>query len=125
MTASVADSVTIPPIDLPWPDKSLHPNARIHWAPKAKATKRARETGRMCAYASGIRKFDATELKVTITFFPPDNRRRDLDGMLSNMKAMLDGIADATGVDDCDWSIFMKRGEVRKHGAVRVEMEPI
>lgn len=117
--------MTIPPIDMPWPDRTLHPNERPHWAVKAKATKRARETGRMCAYASGARKVEASELKVTVTFFPPDNRRRDIDGLLSNLKAYLDGISDATGVDDGGWDIFIKRGDVRKRGAVRVEMEPI
>ena len=114
-----------PHIDLPWPDRALHPNARMHWAPKAQATKKARETGRMCSYASGARKVEANQLKVTVTFFPPDKRRRDIDGLLSNLKAYLDGISDAIGVDDGGWDIFLKRGDVRKRGAVRVEMEPI
>ena len=79
----------------------------------------------MCSYASGARKVEANQLKVTVTFFPPDKRRRDIDGLLSNLKAYLDGISDAIGVDDGGWDIFLKRGDVRKRGAVRVEMEAI
>ena len=29
-------------ITLPWPDRALHPNSRVHWAQKAKATKAGR-----------------------------------------------------------------------------------
>jgi crossover junction endodeoxyribonuclease RusA len=35
-----------------------------------------------------------------ITFYPPDRRRRDDDGIIGSFKAGRDGIADALGVDD-------------------------
>jgi crossover junction endodeoxyribonuclease RusA len=62
-------------------------------------------------------------INVSITFHEPDKRRRDMDGMLSQSKNMLDGIADAIGVDDHLWSLSLRRGEVRKGGAVVVEIE--
>ncbi|MEZ2742657.1 hypothetical protein ACBP93_08500 [Paenalcaligenes hominis] len=40
---------------------------------------------------------------LTIVFFMPDRRRRDVDGMHGAIKHHLDGIAQALGVDD---SIF-------------------
>lgn len=61
-------------------------------------------------------------INVTITFCEPDKRRRDMDGMLSQTKNMLDGIADAIGVDDHLWNLALRRGKVRKGGAVVVEI---
>ena len=109
-------------IDLPFPPRDLHPNARVHWARKAKATKAAREVAQWmsCAYGplDGVERLD-----VTITFFPPDNRRRDIDGMLSASKALIDGIAESLEVDDSRWSIALRRGEPVAGGTVRFEIE--
>jgi len=113
-------------INLPSPPRSLHPNARTHWARKAKDAKQARVTAAWCAREAGIRKGDCDipqALKVTITFSPPDNRRRDLDGMLSSSKNFLDGIADVVGVDDSRWAIVLQKSAPVKGGSVRVELE--
>ena len=111
-------------IDLPWPSRDLHPNARVHWARKAKAAKRARADAAWIARAAGLRHLnEAVELvTVTTTFAPPDNRRRDLDGMLSAIKPYLDGIADVIGIDDSTWSIAIRRDAPRRGGSVRVEI---
>jgi crossover junction endodeoxyribonuclease RusA len=61
--------------------------------------------------------------KVTAVFFPPDKRHRDIDGLLSSMKAAFDGIADAIGVDDSRWQIGYRRGEPVKNGLVLIEIE--
>jgi crossover junction endodeoxyribonuclease RusA len=108
-------------VDLPWPPRDLHPNARVHWARKAKATKAAREVAQWMSCGYGP--IDADRLDVTITFFPPDNRRRDIDGMLSASKALIDGIAESLEVDDSRWSIALKRGEPVTGGTVRFEIE--
>jgi len=112
---------------LPWPDRILHPNSRTHWARKAKAAKSARQTANWLAREAGIRPNDPDipqAMKVTCIFFPKSNHAADLDGMLSSLKSALDGIADATGVDDSKWEITIRKGEVVKpHGAVRVELE--
>ncbi len=111
-------------IDLPWPPRALHPNAaRGHWAKRAGPTKASRNDAAWAARSAGVRKIYANSLKVTITFAPPDNRRRDTDGMLSASKAYLDGIADAIGVDDSKWELAIKREAPAKPGRVRIEIE--
>lgn len=112
--------------ELHWPSRALHPNARIHWAAKAKAVKKARTEAAWVARSYGLRPGDPDiphVPKVTAVFFPPDNRRRDDDGLLSSMKAAFDGIADAIGVDDSRWQIGLRRGEPVKNGLVLIEIE--
>lgn len=120
--------MNMPPrvVTLPWPSKLLHPNARPHWAAKAKAVKAAREAaywltwnhiGRILNYPTGAR--------VSVTFNPPDRRRRDIDGMIASHKAAQDGIADAIGVDDSKFELSYRVGEPIKGGSVRVEIRPI
>lgn len=112
-------------VTLPWPSRLLHPNARVHWAAKARAAKAARMGAAWQAKAVGLRKIDADGLNVTAIFSPPDNRHRDADGMLSSIKPDLDGIADVLGVDDSRWNISIRREPPKKHGAVRIEIEVI
>jgi crossover junction endodeoxyribonuclease RusA len=64
-------------------------------------------------------------LLVKITFRPPDKRRRDLDNALSSIKAGLDGVADAIGVDDRHWALMLQWGEPVKGGAVELEIEEV
>jgi len=113
-------------IDLPWPDKALHPNARVHWARRAKAAKSLRTAAAACTLEAGIRRGDwdiPCAIRATVIFHPPDKRRRDIDGMLSSIKSGIDGIADILGIDDSRWTIAMCKGEPRKGGLVRVELE--
>lgn len=114
-------------IDLPWPPRALHPNARKHWAVKAKAAKAARLTAGWCAKEAGIRRGDPdvpARLKVTAIFFPPNNHKHDVDGCMAICKAFFDGIADAIGIDDSKWTFGPPRKEAPvKGGAVRIELE--
>lgn len=110
-------------IDLPWPSRVLHPNGRKHWAVKAKATKQARADAGWAAKAAGVKRIDATGLVVTAVFSPPDRRPRDRDGMLSSIKAYLDGIADVIGIDDSLWEIAIRKAPPRQGGNVRIEIE--
>lgn len=111
-------------LDLPWPSPKLSPNARHHWAIAAKAKKAYRTRCRAIATAAGVRAVLAgkTSLEVDLTFFPPDKRGRDWDNMLASMKAGLDGLADATGVDDRHWRLSFEVGEPVKGGQVLVRM---
>lgn len=117
-------------ITLPWPDKRLSPNARVHWADKGRAAATARNTAHwLVVNAKALRvNADAFRLKTeavraSITFHPPDKRPRDLDNMLASCKAYLDGISEAISIDDSKWEIAMRKAEVRKGGAVVVELE--
>lgn len=54
-------------------------------------------------------------------FLPPDRRRRDMDNLLASCKGLLDGIADALGVDDSRFAITLAlTSEPVKFGGVRV-----
>ncbi len=115
-------------VELPWPARDLHPNARVHWARKAKATKQARSDASWLALSSGARTHDfssAANLSVTLVFVPPDNRARDTDGMISSVKAYCDGISDVVGVDDSKWILGIRREKPRKPGFVRVEISSV
>ena len=111
-------------VELPFPPRALHPNSRVHWAARAKATKQAREDAAWWARAAGVKPMrKAKPLVVFLTFFPPDKRRRDWDGAVSSCKAYFDGIADALGVDDSNFRPGVIRwGEPRDGGVVRIEI---
>lgn len=109
---------------LPWPDKRLSPNSRVHWSTLARAKKVAKQEAYYTALEAGIGKIDADSLLVRYSFYPPDRRARDADNMLASMKAAADGIALAVGIDDSAWTISIApRGPVEKNGMVKVELE--
>ena len=109
---------------LPWPDKRLSPNARIHWAKLAGAKSAAKRLAYYAVLEAGIGKIDADKISVRYVFYPPDNRARDTDNMLASCKAFGDGIALAIGIDDSKWELSIApRGPVEKHGMVKVELE--
>lgn len=124
-TLSRAEGRAVIVVDLPWPAKPLHPNARPHHMKKARATKDARADAYSVTKPK-LRGINAKRLRVAITFHPPSNRG-DTDNMLSACKAYLDGIADAAGVNDRNFDIDKPvRGEPNPpHGRVVVEIEPI
>ena len=108
-------------IRLPWPPKELSPNARVHWAKKSGKAKRYRQDALMLARPAVSRcpaALCADTYRLSLTFHPPDRRRRDLDNMLASIKAGIDGIADALGVDDQHFSLRLERGEPTKGGEV-------
>jgi crossover junction endodeoxyribonuclease RusA len=111
-------------IFLPWPDKRLSPNARVHWSSLARAKKAAKRTAYYTTLEAGIGKIDADSLSVKYSFFPPDRRARDADNILSSCKAYQDGIAAAIGIDDSKFEITIApRGPVERAGMIKVELE--
>ena len=110
---------------LPWPDRALHPNARPHWAVKAKAAKIARSNAKILALSEGwgSAKLPEGRLHLWLTFYPPNRHKHDDDGCLSAFKPMRDGIADALKIDDCRFvSHPYVSDEVRKGGEVRIRI---
>lgn len=85
-------------IELPWPDKALSPNGRVHWARKAKAAAKHRSWARTAAMAA-IRSQGwpkgVTSAVVRMRFVDPIQRRRDRDNHQAMAKNYLDGFADA------------------------------
>ena len=109
-------------IILPWPSIDLSPNSRIHWAKKAKAVKVYRK---IACWETIVSKQKVTWdefIYLVVTFHPPDNRIRDMDNLAASMKSANDGIADALRVDDSQFRIKNKMGEVVKGGRVTVEI---
>lgn len=87
-------------VKLPYPDKALSPNARVHWGRKAAAVKAARKEAYFATKAAGGTIGDGP-YAVSIMVYPRSRGvRGDADGVVSCCKAALDGIADALGVND-------------------------
>lgn len=110
---------------LPWPSRALHPNARGHWSLRYKAAKIARRNATLLAMEAGWNKAKWPDgpLHVWIDGYPTDLRRRDADGLLSSLKAALDGIADTMGIDDRRFVPHpWVKDEVRKGGEVRIRI---
>ena len=117
-------------ITLDWPPRQLSPNARVHYSVKSPITKgylaHASNTTRVACHDHGLRdRIDPHSddpITLAIEFHPPDARRRDLDNMLSSIKAGLDGIAEALGVNDQRFALRLTRGQPVKGGRVVVTL---
>lgn len=86
-------------LTLPFPPKELSPNARLHWASKEKYRKVQNEYGYYEALPYHNR-LGMEYVSLCLTFFPATRRCFDLDGLLSRMKAALDGVAKGLGIND-------------------------
>jgi crossover junction endodeoxyribonuclease RusA len=105
-------------ISLPWPDARLSPNGRGHWRVSHEAKQTAKANAFWIAKEAIGQAIARRPVHVAITFHPKSKRRQDDDNMLASNKAALDGVAQALGVDDSEWSISIKRGEPVKGGRV-------
>lgn len=96
---------------LPWPEKELSPNARIHWAPKGKIVRQYRDT----CYWQALSQLGSAPpvplgpLRLTLEFAPPNNRSYDRDNLLARMKAGLDGLSDALQINDRRFATLVVR----------------
>lgn len=107
-------------VELPWPPKELSPNARLHWAEKRKYTTAYKSS--CWAVALGVfgclpREWPDT-VEMTITFFPPDKRRRDDDNIIGSFKAGRDGLAEAMKIDDSRFRPTYKFAHMWREGKV-------
>lgn len=115
--------MTAATLELSWPDKRLSPNARLHWANlhSAKAAA-ARIAGMECLVQHVPRNINAKRVVAGFVFLPPDRRARDLDNLVTAMKAAQDGIAKWIGVDDSRWVPTYEIGEPVKGGKVIINL---
>lgn len=110
-------------IELPWPDKRLSPNARVHHMTLHRAKRTASDYAFYVTYNAGLElKEGVDRVPIRWTFHPPDNRRRDLDNLVASMKAAADGIALALGIDDSRFAPQWQWGEPEKPGRVEVQI---
>jgi hypothetical protein len=75
------------------------------------------------AGAIGVRGHDA--YRVSVTFRPSPHSRADKHNLQATVKAHIDGIADALGVDDRVFSVWFKVAEKGGPGAVEFQVEAI
>ena len=109
-------------IELPYPDKELNPNKRLHWAQVAMAKAGYRAVCSWVTKAAIGRKTFTAPVTISITMYPPDRRRRDDDNVISSFKSGRDGVADAIKIDDADW-ITTYRVEKEPLNKVVIEIE--
>lgn len=117
-------------IVLPWPDKRLSPNARLHWRAKAPVTKKAREDAALATLEAAQGRIAVVRwelageggIPLTVRFYPPDYRHRDDDGMIGSFKAARDGIADTLQVNDRRFRAHYFFEEPAKPGRIEVEI---
>jgi crossover junction endodeoxyribonuclease RusA len=110
-------------VELPWPPKELMPNfkRRKHWSVYRPFIKSYREDCAWLTKKARVRLgVGDMPILLTITFNPPDRRRRDDDGVIGAFKHGRDGVADALGVDDHLFRPSYDFGEPVKGGRVVV-----
>ena len=90
-------------VRLPFPDASLFPNRKNgkSW----KSTNTAKLTQKECGFyatkqaATGF-VTPSGYIPLSLLYLTPDGRHRDCDNLLAASKALIDGLAQAIGVDD-------------------------
>ena len=85
-------------LTLPWPSPALHAHAKGDRWTKIKATKKYRRDCWLLALVAKVARDPQAVL--TITYHPPNLRRRDAQNMPYSCKPLIDGIADAMKCDD-------------------------
>lgn len=110
-----------------WPYRELSPNARVHWAVKARAKRAYRTECWALALHAKLAPIDWDgTIYLHMTFMPQVKRRRDGDNLIASFKAGFDGIADALGVDDSRFCVLppVISDETGGHVVVRISQEP-
>jgi crossover junction endodeoxyribonuclease RusA len=128
MEAEAAEAVLR--INLAWPDKRLSPNARTHWRAKVGPKQAAKISAGWATHAAkgfyALRdalKGTTGPIPVSITFHPPDARRRDLDNCIGSLKAAQDAVAQALGVDDARFVPTYRMAPPEKPGRVEISIQ--
>lgn len=109
-------------ITLPWPPSSLRVNSHKHWRSRQTGAKLYKSVCMIELREQGLGRIDCHHMHLTIRFCPPDKRRRDLDGMLSQVKWGIDAISDTIGLDDYHFGFTLIRGDPVKGGKVIVTL---
>ena len=86
---------------LPYPPSELSPNARVGWREKARYVKEYRWACNILCREWRPRGEPVNAL--SIAFVVKDNRRRDLDNLISSFKFGMDGLRDAGLISDDNW----------------------
>jgi crossover junction endodeoxyribonuclease RusA len=110
-------------IELPWPPRELHPNARPHFMGEEGDQEGPGRCGDNDA-AAGVRRATPTSRRSRHGHLLSAQTSEAMSIICSAaIKSGLDGIADVIGVDDSKWQIALRKDEPVKGGAVRIELE--
>ncbi len=112
-------------LQLPFPDRALSPNAsKRHWRYKQPA-KQAARTEAFYVVAPFKGTFSGSDLlQMSLTIYPPDKKRRDLDNVFASMKSTIDGMCKAIEIDDSQIRrVMLEWGGVVENGAVELELK--
>lgn len=94
-------------IRLPWTTPPLTANQRHgHWAKKAAIVRTVRGTS--CVLARQHRIPSAAAIRVTLTYHPRRDGRRDAENLVDTLKALCDGLVDAGIVPDDTPDLMVK-----------------
>jgi crossover junction endodeoxyribonuclease RusA len=104
----------------PFPPNVLSPNARAHWSEIAKRKKQVRSDANYMTRVNQVKVSKDKPVMLSIVFRPATKARYDLDNAFARCKALIDGIADAIGIDDTHFTYQLARGEPLKGGAVEI-----
>ena len=85
-------------LQFPYERPPLNANQRLHWANKARMTRKVRETTALLARAEKIP--PCSRIKVRLLWCVTDKRRRDPSNVVPTQKPMVDGLVDAGIVPD-------------------------
>jgi crossover junction endodeoxyribonuclease RusA len=115
-------SLTIAAMVFPWPDARLSPNKRFDRRALIWVKGNAKNEAYAITLESKTVVLD-TDLQLTLTFYPPDRRKRDLDNLYATFKAYQDGMFLALGIDDCKIErVILQRGNPIPGGQVFVDI---
>lgn len=107
------------PIILPWPPSSLSGHAGGHWTAKSKPTAKHRAWAFAATKAARLTVPADGDIRLHIRFVPPD-RRGDRTNFANRCKPLIDGIADALGVNDARFLPSYEFAEPKAPGCVEV-----
>ena len=111
-------------IILPLPARKLSPNARVHWAEKAKLTRAARKVAHLAALeVLNLRRPPGwLKARLEVKAFFKTRNFPDPDNLTASMKSSIDGIADAGIILD-DKALWPERPTFEKDASnPRIEL---
>ena len=91
-------------VTVSWPARPLWQNARVHWTKRAAATRAARWEAKAATMVQ-TRDYVEAPVRIIVRVYPPSRRRMDMANVIGALKASIDGIADALGIDDSQFLI--------------------
>ena len=111
-------------IRLPWPDRRLSPNERVHWAVKNRVTQQAKMLARaMTLEQLHFNKWQCPSRPMIVTYLHPPRYNSDIDNLHAMLKSSFDGICQALQIDDrCFRASIEVIGERVKKGLVIVQI---